>query len=235
MSGRKMDDEDSASLLAVIGADLGRAGHPVFGVSYAGASVHVLVRIDHDEAERRARHRLGAFSDELALEALASLPLGVSVPVESIDPLRRIVIDGCPKGVVQVEDGHYVRRWRPACEVQATFVFATVGGWLGPLERLSVTVGLADRYLIMPAAPRRATLERAGRVGVGVVQFDGCVGTRVLLPPVPRPRRLGVRRWRFLEEAYGRWLAVRAARPSPSAQPAARRSHPSGSPASPRG
>lgn len=229
-----MDDEASAERLAFIGANIGLEGCPVLGVPYAGASVHLFVTVDHDEAERRAQLGLGALCDELVLEALASLPLGVRVPIGSVDPFSRVVIDDCPPGIVDVEDDGYVRQWRPACEVEATFAFATLGGWLRPLKRLSVTVGLADRYLVMAAAPRPSTLERAGRVGVGVVQSDPCGATRLVLSPLHRPPRLSVRRWRVLEEAYGRWLTVTAGKPIPSGRPAGRRSLPSGSPASPR-
>jgi hypothetical protein len=229
-----MDDQAFALRLAVIVGNMGLTGLPVLGVPYAGTSVHVLITVDDKESERRAQHGLGTLCDELALEALVSLPLEAPVPVESVDPIRRIVIDGCPRGVVDVADGCYVRRWRPACKIEATFAFATLGGWLSPLERLSTTVGLADRYLVMPGAPRRSTVDRAGRVGVGIVQSNLTGGTRLLLPPAPRPPRLGVRRWRFLEAAYGRWLAVTAAMPIPLGQAAARRSLPSSSPASPR-
>jgi len=234
MTRGHLDAEVRASQMRSLAREIGLLGHPVLGVPHAGGRLDVLTTTDMQEVERRSCHGLGAVGDSLVLEALASLPLDTPVPAMLIDPLRRMAIDGGPAGLVEIADDCYLRRWRPACEATATFSFAAPRGWLRPLELVSTTVGLADRYLVLQSSPSAALLERAARVGVGVVQCSGPGDAALLAPPASRARRLGVRRWSFLEGVYGRWLALTEGETRPSGPREDRRSRPSIPPASQR-
>lgn len=234
MTRGPLDAEVRASQMRSLVREIGLHGHPVLGVPHAGGTLDVLTTIDTEEVERRSRHGLGAVCDGLVLEALASLPLETPVPAVLIDPLRRMAIDGGPAGLVEIGGDCYLRRWRPACEATATFTFAVPTGWLRALELVSTTVGLADRYLMLQSTPPASLLERAARVGVGVVQCTGPGDADLLAPPASRARRLGVRRWAFLEGVYGRWLALTEAETRPSGLREDRRSRPSVPPASQR-
>jgi hypothetical protein len=214
--------------LTLLATGLGLPAVPVLDVAHAGGLVDVLAVVDAAEHERRRAFGLTAVTDRLLLEALALLPAGVPFPADVVDPLQRVVLDGAARGVVEVVDDCYVRGWRPPCELAAAIVFAPTALWLGALELISTTVGLADRYIVVRARPSPALLERATKVGVGVVWDEGSDQSRIVTRPRRRPRRLGVRRWTLQERVYERWLAVRATAPTSEWQSADRTPLPSG-------
>ncbi len=201
--------ETRRAALGQLAIALGPACDMVLGVRHAGSRLDVLVRSDDREIERRRSHRLGPVVDAALLEALAQLPLGEPIPAATIDPMHRLMLDGAPAGVVDTTDGSYTRMWRPAVEVVAVCALATTRRWLPALEGVSTAVGVADRYLVLDAHPGSEALPaRALRVGVGVAVLTDGDRAEIVVQPWARARRLGPRRWRFLEAAYSASLGT---------------------------
>jgi hypothetical protein len=197
--------------LTAAAALLGFEGDLVERVQFANKQVIAIARVDEAELTRRAQAGLGPVLDYRLVEALASLPLGLPVSWEEIDPIVRAVLDCAPPGVLRATPAQVERLVRPA--VRVTGVLTVTRDWRTGVNTVGILAGHALPGLVLPYRPRdtEPILARASRFGIGVVSRDRQEGWHLLLA-ARRARRadLGPRHWRFLETVYATWRRAHA-------------------------
>lgn len=180
-------------------------GDLVRRVRFAGETFDAVVNIDDEELSRRGVEHLAAVLDRDLLAALASLPHGLPVRWNDLDPWDRTVLSAAPTGLVDDSGGHAVRLWRPALRVEGVIVATrrdwksavTAAGWFWcDARRGAVVTGEP------PSLSKAIAMAQRHNVGLAVAEAGGIT---VLTPaakaaPVPGPRH-----WRFLETCYASW------------------------------
>jgi hypothetical protein len=200
--------------LTAAAALLGFEGDLVERVQFANKQVVAIARVDEAELARRAQAGLGPVLDYRLVEALASLPLGLPVSWEEIDPIVRAILDCAPPGVLRATPARVERLLRPA--VQVTGILRCARDWRTGVNTVGILAGHARPGLVLPYRPRdtEPILARAGRFGIGVVSRDGQGWQLLLAARRARQTDLGPRHWRFLETVYATWRRAQG-RPDP--------------------
>ena len=116
---------------AVFGFD----GFVLPDVTLAGVTVDVVIDLNTEELERRNELQLGPVDDRDLLEVLGHLPLGWRVPVDEIDPVTRVLIEGAPPGLVERVGDTLVRCYRPA--IRTAGVITCRRDWQQGIELVS--------------------------------------------------------------------------------------------------
>ena len=137
------------------------------------AGVHVFGAVNDHEAARRRRDGPSQVLDWRQLESLASLPYGVPVAWRDVDLDTRVALDTLPDGAITWDADTVRRVWRPAVTPVAAAVTVTASSpWRPALNRVAVHAAAAPRVLVVQRLPSPAAslVERAARLGVGVVR-----------------------------------------------------------------
>jgi len=203
-----------------VAAALGFEGIIVPDVSIAGERIAAVVRLDTQEIARRQQVGFRRpLTDRWALQAVGSLPIGLPVAWDSIDPVLAAMLDALPAGVVESDSKVVIRRFRPAVQLVGALV---VGGdpeaslrsvsWMAPDAPRGIGV---DRSLCDPRF-----VDRVESLGVGLVTTDGSDLQRLLRPSRRYLVPSGPRRWRNAEVIYEAWLTLPRTRPIPQSLPA---------------
>jgi hypothetical protein len=183
----------------------------VCSVSWAGARFDAVVTLDDAEVQRRQEAGLGAVTDYLTLRTLSTLPAGVEVPWEAVDPVAAAFLDGLPAGIVDVSPSGVKGLLRPPVHlialVKETSDWRSIAS-VAPLAQDAPTILLLRRR---PRELHRA-IRLAQRKGVGLSYVSGSGLVDVLKPrSTPAP---GVRRTRLVEIVFRRWRNQTAAMPA---------------------
>jgi hypothetical protein len=190
------------------------SGAAVFGfdglvlpdVTLAGVTIDVVIGLDHDELERRNELQLGHVDDRDLLEVLGHLPLGWRVPLDELDPVMRVQIEGAPPGLVERMDDTLVRCYRPAIRTAGVIVHQR--DWRQGVETVSRFASVAPRGLILTGSVIDAdeAVNSARRLGIGLalrrIKADPA---QLLVPADTRFRRPGTAEWLFSERVFAEW------------------------------
>ena len=167
---------------------------------------------------RRDCAGMGAVTSRGLLHALWSVPHEIPVPWLALSPLDRFTLESEGKGWVELNPRHVIRRYQPPGVVRTVSVsdeslpraIIRVGARPPVFERIA----LWKRTSATTPRIRRATLDRARLLGIGVAVSDPS-GVSELL--APQPAEMGVPsvyRWWQAELAYQSWLALRRTQPT---------------------
>jgi hypothetical protein len=180
----------------------GFTSHLVGDVRYLDRRFDAWVEFDLDEVQRRAEHGLDSITDRRSLEALASLPLGVSIPRARIDPIVLVMLDAAPRGAVEHHGNRVRRRWRPALKL--TGVVSEVRSLVEGVRHVAILASQAPRGVVVCSArkPQRSSMDWAAELGIGVAHRPLTGPASELLPPRPKAVRLGPVHWRLLETVF---------------------------------
>jgi len=174
-------------------------------MSSRATCAQVQMRVDLHEHERRQATGLGAVTSERLLDVLMSLPMGMAVPVDSVDESSRRVLGRAPAAVVDEVDGEFVRLVRRPIAVES--VLMTGGTWRAAQAAISCFAAHCQRTVRLPVVDVDPLLRaEAEHLGVGIASIHGD------LLVAPRPfvaRRFTSYGWWFTERLYEQWLVSR--------------------------
>ncbi|HEX9994773.1 MAG TPA: hypothetical protein VGB14_17730 [Acidimicrobiales bacterium] len=177
---------------AVLAAGL--SGDVLVPIRGAGGQVLVLADVETEEAERRRRLGIGAVSDRAILGFLNTLPFGLDVPLDALDPVAVAMAVDEVDSVVAVHGGMARRTYRPPVRLVAVLGLAAAGDVA--LRRVGPFASDARRIVGADRVSSRV-LERAGRLGVGVIACD-----TLRLPPQRVVAVGDAPHWRLCEEVF---------------------------------
>lgn len=167
--------------------------------------VDVVIRLDHSEIDRRRDAGIEALPDRDLMEALTSLPHGIEVPWDSLDPVVHPVLDQAPEVVLRKNPTHVERLYRPPLWVVG--VLKRTRSWMRGLEAISLFAPHGPRGLVvMGDGSLNEMLSDAQRIGVGIAYKARGAETKLLTRPSARHIRSGAAQWLFSEAVYGQWL-----------------------------
>lgn len=163
-------------------------------------STQLHIALDPAEHARRTGAGLGGIYSYGQLDLLLGLPVGMPVPVASLDARDRRTLKRLPAGAVTVTSGMVTRHAVRPCKVMLATVRGTVTQ--ATMTRAGRFAPFCSRTIITPTRPRADKLFEADFYGIGVVlEHDGQQETLV----EPRPWRLmrhTCSGWAFVERAY---------------------------------
>lgn len=185
----------------------GMLGEIVRSVRFAGETVDAIVRADRAEHSRRARDSTPPVLDRDLLAALSSLPFGLPVRWDDIDPWERAVLSAAPTGLVRETPSGVMRLYRPVLRVEGVLI-TTAKRWQAAVTSAAWFWCDARRAVVLTGQQRDMSkaVARAERHGVGLGVLGGNE-VNVLVPPADVSPVLGPRHWRFLEACYAAWIA----------------------------
>lgn len=180
----------------------GFVGQLLPSVAWAGARFHAVVRPDWAEIARRDRFGLGAVCDYPLLAAVSTIPQGIEIPWNAIDPVLVPTLDCAPEGIVRVSESGVRVELKPALCLSGVF---TVTRHWSAMDRVGVMATAAQTGVVIRHRPRllRDAIDRASKfgLGLGVLREDGI---RTLVRPTRRGRPSVVRNY-FFERLYQLW------------------------------
>ena len=182
----------------------------------AGAEFTAVARLDEYELARR--ERVGGVSpvtDRLQLKVLFELPLDEPVAWDDLDPVLAGAIDALPRGVVEADNSHVVRRFRPAVTIEGVIKVAHKRVRAG-LEEISWLAPDAARGLVAePDSITQHLAHQAQGLGGGLA----AINERGLTIMVAPSRRYIVtadsHRWHVAELVLDAWLKLSGGAPTP--------------------
>lgn len=170
-----------------------------------GRRVDIVIRLDGAEIDRRRDAGIEALLDRDLMEALASLPYGIEVPWDSLDPVLHPVLDQAPEIVLRKSSTNVSRLYQPPLWVVG--VLKRTRSWMRGLEAISLFAPHAPRGLIvMGDGSLNETLSNAHRIGVGIAHKARGSETKLLTRPSARYVRSGSAQWLFSEAVYSQLL-----------------------------
>ncbi|MFH8656297.1 hypothetical protein [Streptomyces afghaniensis] len=204
------------------------AEQALVGLRLRGQQVQAAVTVFADEVRRRSDAGLGAVDSRALLTVLYDLPMGLPVPLGSLDTYALRVLHAAPPGVVDIGTDENltsaVRRLVPATRVELVLVHGPDGipprEWDSAVRDASQFAPFCARGVVVSktAASEHAEesafpdldldpaldllLLKARFYGVGVAT-QSPQGLRWLLEPAPyRPQRHSPAQWLFHEQAW---------------------------------
>ncbi|MFI1361296.1 hypothetical protein ACH4TV_48255 [Streptomyces sp. NPDC020898] len=182
---------------------LGRDGQSVVAPAL-GTEALFFYRMDSAEDVRR-REVSAARLDKLPpLETLLALPVGLPVPLASLDQRERRALRALPAGAAD-RNRKVVTRWavRP---LQIDLALVRASGWRQGLERAGRFAPFCRRAMLLDRRPVRLeeSLAEADFYGIGVFVPSGDGVEMVLESRTYRPQRHTAAAWAFVEELYQR-------------------------------
>lgn len=136
------------------------------------------------------------------LDALMNLPVGGLVPAHEMAERERRLLRRAPRGVVEDDGVHFVRRAVPP--VSARFAVVAARAWREGLVKAGRFAPFCARAMLLSAPPTDLddAAAQASFYGIGICVFTA--GTlRMLVEPAPYVRhRHTSAQWRFAEEIY---------------------------------
>jgi hypothetical protein len=178
-------------------------GEPIHSFGWAGTRFDAVVVPNTQEIERRASVGLTPIVDVPLLRACGSLPAGIEVRWEDLDPIVAAVLDCAPDGVVD-RSSRSVRRVL-AAPLSLVGVYLVTRSWRA-LGRIGFMASAAPTGVICLRRPRdleaaRHTARRSG-LGLGIrTAGRDCV----LVAPRNRARPSVVRDL-LVERLFAAWL-----------------------------
>lgn len=181
----------------------GREEHVVVRcLSWAGVRFDAVVEPLIHEVRRREASGLGAVTDMTTLDALSTLPIGMEVAWQGLDPVVAAYLGGLADGIVARSRTGVTRVLEPplelVCLVQRAAHWRAIG-------RIGLFAGCAPTALIVNRVPREVeqAIDCANRAGVGLYVASHGSLTR-LVTPTSRIQ-LTTRRTRLVEVIYRKW------------------------------
>lgn len=177
-------------------------GSMVHALRLWGSDTLLFRRLDQREHDRRHAAAAGRLDRIGPLEALMALPVGIPVPLRSLDQRLRKAVRALPVGAAEVADGSVTRlAVRP---MRAELAVVRARSWRDGLEA-------AGRFA--PVCRRAMLLERetkgldqlqveAAYYGIGVLMPREQGLEMVVEPALYRPARHTAAAWLFVEEIY---------------------------------
>lgn len=169
-----------------------------------GTEALFFFRMDAAEDVRRRAVSAGRLDKLPPLETLLTLPVGLPVPLASLDQRERRDVRALPAGAAD-RDRRAVTRWavRP---LQIDLAIVRSSGWRQGLERAGRFAPFCRRAMLLERRPARLeeSLAEADFYGIGVFVPLGDGVEMVLEPRAYRPQRHTAAAWAFVEELYQR-------------------------------
>lgn len=176
-------------------------GVVVEDVTTFGQRVDVCVRVDADEVARRRQVRTGAIVSEDVLRLLASLPSCISLPVELLDPLQRLVLEEALELHAVEMDGPTTFRLAARPPLEPIGLVLVASDW-ADVVALSFLGTLAPRVVVASGTLARRVLRDTG-ASLGVV-----ANGEIVRPPLAHRVRDSWQRWLTSELAFERFLGA---------------------------
>lgn len=194
---------------------LGIAGELIHRISWAGVRFSAAVRPDWSEVNRRAAHGLGAVTSYTLLDAVTTLPIGLEVPWDEIDPVMAGFLDCAPPGVASCSSTGITRELR--VPLRSIEIVKLSDSWRAA-GRVGVLARDAATTLVVRHRPRdlSTAVSVASRCGLGLVHVDGDHVEELAEPTAMASPSL--RRTRLLEVVYGALLRQTAGTPANRSQ-----------------
>lgn len=180
-------------------------GGPTTGtapVRMFGSTAAVNYQLIDAEVARRGGRRAVPAPGQDVLDVLMGLPVGLSVPVDSLTGRERKLLGRAPQGAVDRDDEHVVRR--AVAPLMARFAVVAARDWKVGLKRADRFAPFCERAILLPALPTDVDdlRVRSSFSGCGVCVF---VDKRLEMVVEPRPyvrRRHTPAQWWFAEEVF---------------------------------
>lgn len=192
-----------SSVRAASGALIHPGGHAKM-LSLLGSDVLVFYRFDATEHARRRRVGMKALTGMGPLETLLTLPVDMSVPLDSLSTKDRAAVRRLPAGSADRDRRDVTRHAvRP---LHVDLVVVTARQPRRGLEAATRFAPFCSRAVLLrrPAPRMDDLLNEASFYGVGVL-VDSPSGVEMVLEPrAYRPQRHTAAAWRFIEELYQR-------------------------------
>lgn len=185
-------------------------------VSWAGARFNALVELHGREIARRHVAGLGAVTTFSTLRVLCSLPHGVQVPWQALDPVVAAYLGGLDGGVVSLTSNGVTRMLRPPLRILT--LFTVVSNWHA-LSRIGILSSDAPVTVVLRHRPRDQHVASAfaERRGIGLSYLSG---NTIKQLRAPHPKVVpSLRRTRLEEVVFGQWLRVSNRRDSSEPKP----------------
>jgi hypothetical protein len=167
-----------------------------------GAATGIAYRPDLAEIARRSEMTLGAITDRAVLDAMMGLPVGIPIAAGCVPQREHRQLARAPRGAVDHDGGHLVRR--AVAPVAVSFAVVRARRWPQGLVAAGRFAPFCARAVVLPAAPvdlDQASVQ-AAFWGVGLAVAAG-EAVRVLAEPEPYVRhRHSAGQWRFAEEIH---------------------------------
>ncbi|MER5493441.1 hypothetical protein [Streptomyces sp. NPDC002490] len=169
-----------------------------------GVEAVFFYRLDAAEDERRRQSGAGRLDRMHPLETLLSLPVGMPLPLGSLDQHERRALRSLPAGAAD-RDRRTVTR-RAVRPLQVDLAVVPASGWRQGLERAGRFAPFCRRAMLLSRRPARLdeVLAEADFYGIGVLIDTGDEIEMVLEPETYRPQRHTAAAWWFVEELYQR-------------------------------
>ncbi|MEU9067935.1 hypothetical protein AB0D60_13740 [Streptomyces sp. NPDC048306] len=179
-------------------------------VSVLGVEALCFYRLDEAEHARREEVSAARLDHMADLESLLTLPVGIPVPLASLDPAARSAVRTLPAGAVDRDRKTATRRAVRPLRVDLAVVRAS--GWRQGLERAAEFAPFCRRAMLLDRRPSRLddVLVEADFYGIGVFLAAGNDVEMVLEPEDYRPRRHTAAAWWFVEDLYQRLRSASA-------------------------
>jgi hypothetical protein len=173
-------------------------------LSVLGTEALCFYRLNEDEHARREEASAARLDKLPDLESLLMLPVGIPVPLQSLDPLARREVRGLPTGAVERDRKAVTRRAVRPLQVDLAVVRAS--GWRRGLERAGQFAPFCRRAMLLDRRPARLdeVLVEADFYGIGVFIASGAEVELALEPEDYRPPRHTAAAWWFVEDVYQR-------------------------------
>lgn len=173
-------------------------------VSVLGAEALCFYRLEEAEHARRERVSAARLDHMADLECLLTLPVGFSVPLQSLDRSERRSVRALPTGASDCDRKAVVRRAVRPLQVDLAVVRAST--WRQGLERAGRFAPFCRRAMLLDRRPADLDeiLVEADFYGIGVFLASGNDVELVLEPEDYRPHRHTAAAWWFVEDLYQR-------------------------------
>ncbi|MET8658372.1 hypothetical protein [Streptomyces griseus] len=182
---------------------VGQGGKTAF-TQVIGEKALFFYRLAPAEDERRREVGAERLDRRHPLETLLSLPVGMPVPLASLDQHERRALRSLPAGAAD-RDRRTVTR-RAVRPLQVDLAVVPASGWRQGLERAGRFAPFCRRAMLLSRRPARLdeVLAEADFYGIGVLIDMGDKIEMALEPEPYRPQRHTAAAWRFVEELYQR-------------------------------
>ncbi|MCX4662928.1 hypothetical protein ACIBCB_30075 [Streptomyces uncialis] len=182
---------------------VGQGGKTAF-TQVIGEKALFFYRLAPAEDERRREVGAERLDRRHPLETLLSLPVGMPVPLASLDQHERRALRSLPAGAAD-RDRRTVTR-RAVRPLQVDLAVVPASGWRQGLERAGRFAPFCRRAMLLSRRPARLdeVLAEADFYGIGVLIDMGDEIEMALEPEPYRPQRHTAAAWRFVEELYQR-------------------------------
>ncbi|MFD8105333.1 hypothetical protein [Streptomyces microflavus] len=173
-------------------------------VPVLGTEALFFYRMDDAEHERREAVGAARLDRMHPLEVLLNLPVGLPVPLASLEKQERRAVHALPCGAADRDRRTVTRRAVRPLHVDLAVVRAT--GWKRGLEEAGRFAPYCRRAILLTRRPAGISeaLAEADFYGIGVFLISDEEVEMVLEPRDYRPLRHTAAAWSFVEEMYQR-------------------------------